>query len=69
MQGKKRRDELQGKAALEPLPRLLKKTTYKFFAEITKIEKKITRDGFFIEVGEKEVRERLDQLNRCLVGL
>ena len=68
VQGKTRRDELQGKVVSEPLPRLLKKMTYRSFIEITKIKKKNARDGVCIEVGEEEGRERLDQLNRCLVG-
>ena len=55
------------KSSTKPLPRLLKSTP-RSFAEILKIEKTPLGTGVCVKFGEDEVRERMDQLDRCLVG-
>ena len=49
------------------LPKLLKSAP-RSFAEILKTEKTPLGGGVCVKVEEGEVRERLDQLDRCLVG-
>ena len=64
---KPQRVEKQRKSSTKLLPRLLKSTP-RSFAEILKPEKTSVGKGVRVKVGEEEVRERLDQLDRCLVG-
>ena len=64
---KPQREEKQRKTSTKLLPKLLK-TTPSSFPEILKTEKVPLGGGVCVEVGEEEVRERLDQLDRCLVG-
>ena len=61
------REEKQRKSSTKSLPRLLKSTP-RSFAEILTTEKTPLGGGVYVKVGEEEVRERLDQMDRCLVG-
>ena len=64
---KMQREEKQRKSSTKLLPRLLK-LTLNPLAELRKPEKIFGGKGVCVKVGEEEVRERLDQLGRCLVG-
>ena len=64
---KMQREEKQRKASTKLLPRLLKPTLNPL-AEVRKPEKIPDGKGVCVKVGEEVVRERLDQLSRCLVG-
>ena len=44
------------------------RSTPRSFAEILKTKKTPLGGGVCVKVGEEEVRERLDQLDKCLVG-
>ena len=61
------REEKQRRASTKLLPRLLKPILNPL-AEARKPEKIPDGKGVCVKVGEEEVRERLDQLSRCLVG-
>ena len=56
---KPQREEKQRKTSTKSLPRLLK-TTLSSFVEILKTEKISMGGGVYVELGEEEVRERLD---------
>ena len=64
---KMQREDKRRRASTKLLPRLLKPTLSPL-AEVRKLEKIADGKGVYVKVGEEEVRERLDQLSRCLVG-
>ena len=64
---KMQREEKQRRLSTKLLPRLLKPTSNPL-AEIRKPEKIVGGKGVCVKVGEEEVWERRDQLDRCLVG-
>ena len=64
---KSQKEEKQRKSSTKPLPRLLKLTP-RSFVEILKTKKTPLGKGVCVNVREDKVRERLDQLDRCLVG-
>ena len=61
------REEKQRRSSTKLLPKLLKLTSNPL-AEIRKPEKISGGKGVCVKVKEEEVQERLDQLDRCLVG-
>ena len=64
---KMQKEEKQRRSSTKLLPRLLKPTLNPL-AEVCKPEKISGGKSVCVKVGEEEVRERLDQLGRCLVG-
>ena len=64
---KMQREEKQRRASTKLLPRLLKPNLNPL-VEVCKPEKIPDGKGVCVKVREEEVRERLDQLSRCLVG-
>ena len=64
---KLQKEEKQRKLSTKPLPRLLKLTP-RSFVQILKTKKTPLGKGVCVKVKEDEVRERLDRLDRCLVG-